>query len=129
MKTFAFVLMISSLSCLDGYSQNRISAWDAEKITSVQVEYRTSGNEIKVATFNARSEIDRILTFLGAVEFKDFAGSGIDTQAERDKWKYRILFQGQSAQVYLFEKFAFIGRSSFLIDPKVTEDFGRLIEK
>jgi len=129
MKPLVIVFVIISFCSMKTFSQNRISTWEIEKITSIQVEFKTTSNVKKIETFKTKLEIDEIMSFLISLEFKDFGDSEIDKQGERDNWKYKIDFEGQRDQVYLFENFAFIGKSSFLIDRGVIEDFRKVIEE
>ena len=129
MKPLTIVFLIISFCSMKTFSQNRISTWDIEKITSIQVEFKTTSNEKKIEIFKTELEIDRIMSFFISVEFKDLGDSEIDKQGERDNWKFKIDFEGQRDQIYLFENFAFIGRSSFLIDSGVIEDFRKVIEE
>jgi len=129
MKPLAIVFVIILFCSMKTFSQNRISVWEIEKITSIQVEFKTPNNEKKIEIFKTKLEIDKIMSFLISVEFKDFGDSEIDKQGERDNWKCKIEFEGQRDHVYLFENFAFIGKSSFLIDRGVIEDFRKVIEE
>ena len=129
MKPLTIVFVIISFCSIKTFSQNRISTWDIEKITSIQVEFKTTSNEKKIEIFKTELEIDRIMSFFISVEFKDLGDSEIDKQGERDNWKFKIDFEGQRDQIYLFENIAFIGRSSFLIDSGVIEDFRKVIEE
>ncbi|MFC2110918.1 hypothetical protein ACFLQ5_00545 [Bacteroidota bacterium] len=129
MKPFVIVLIIIYFTNVNGFAQNRISTWDTEKITSIQVEFKTISNEKKLEIFNTKQEIDKIISFLKAVEFKEFGDSNIDIQKNKNNWKYKIIFEGQRDQIYLFDNFAFIGKTSFLIENKVIDDFKKLIEE
>ena len=129
MKPFVIGFIIILFSSNNGFSQNRINTWEVEKITSIQVDFKTTNSENKKEIFDTKSEINQIVSFLKAVEFKEFGESNIDTQAKKNTWKYKIIFQGLRDQVFLFDDFAFIGKTSFLIDHKVIDDFGKLIQK
>ena len=129
MKTLVILFLIIFCSFMNGYSQNRIHGWDIEKITSIRIEFSSPGNEQEIKIVNARQDINKIISFLKNVEFKDITGSHLDTQKQPDNQRYKIVFQGQRDQVYLFENYAFIGKTSFIIDKKVTEDFRNLVEE
>jgi hypothetical protein len=111
-----------------GLSQNRINSWEIDKITSIQVDFKAAGDEERIELFTDENGINEIISFLKSVEFKDLKNSNIDIQGERNNWIYKIFFQGQRDQVFLFKDFAFIGRTCYLIDNKVIEDFGELID-
>ncbi len=128
MKPIVIVLIIISITSINGISQNRIKDWNIEKITSVQVEVKTSRESDK-QIFNNETEINRIVAFLKSVEFKEIDNENIISQIKKNSWSYRISFKDQKDQVYLFDNLAFIGRSSFKIDPTVNNDFGKLLEK
>jgi len=114
---------------VDGSSQNRIQEWDIEKITSIEIEFSSSDNEQDITIFDTAEDIDTIISFLKNVEFKEFVNSNINTLEELNDKSYKIVFQGQRDQVYLFKNFAFIGKTRFIIDKKVIEDFGKLINQ
>ncbi len=129
MKTLVFLFLIICCAILNGFSQNRIHGWEIEKITSIQVEFTSPDNEIEIQIFNTNQDMDKIISFLKNVEFRELDGSNLDTQEQSNNWWCKIIFQGQRDQVYLFNNSACIGKTSFIIDNKVTGDFRNLIEE
>ena len=129
MKLNLLVYLIIFCLGVDGYSQNRIQEWDIEKITSIQIEFSLSNNEQEITIFDTAEDIDKIISFLKNVEFKEFVNSNINTLEKVNDKSYKIVFKGQRDQVYLFKNFAFIGKTRFIIDKKVIEDFGKLINQ
>ena len=129
MKTLVFVFNIIFCLGINGYSQNRIQGWDIEKITSVRIEFSSSNTEQEIQIFNTRQDIDKIISFLKNVEFKEINDSNINALEKPNNRRYKIVFQGQRDQVYLLEYSACIGKTSFIIDNKVIEDFGNLIKE
>ena len=128
MKTLVFVFNIIFCLVVNGYSQNRIHGWDIEKITSIQIEFSSPNTEQEIQIFNTRQDIDKIISFLKDVEFKEIVDSNINALEQPNNRRYKIVFQGQRDQVYLFENSASIGKTSFIIDNKVIEDFGNLVK-
>ena len=128
MKTLVFVFLIIFCLSMNGYSQNRIYGWDIEKITSIRIEFSSPNTEQEIQTFNTRQDIDKIISFLKDVEFKEIVDSNINALEQPNNRRYKIVFQGQRDQVYLFENSACIGKTSFIIDNKVIEDFGNLVK-
>ncbi|MCG6913918.1 hypothetical protein LJE86_08380 [bacterium BMS3Abin03] len=129
MKTLVFVFLIIFCLSMNGYSQNRIYGWDIEKITSIRIEFSSPNTEQEIQTFNTRQDIDKIISFLKDVEFKEIVDSNINALEQPNNRRYKIVFQGQRDQVYLFENSACIGKTSFIIDNKVIEDFGNLLKE
>ena len=129
MKTLAIVFVTLLCSGTFGYSQNRIHNWEIEKITSIQIEIKSSNNEKAVKLLKTRQEIDLVMSFLKNVEFSDLNGSSAKSRENKGEWRFKIIFQGQRDQVWLFDNFAFIGKTTFLIDKNVVRDFSKLLEK
>lgn len=127
MKTSIFAFLIIFCLSVNGYSQNRIHGWDIEKITSIQVEYSVAYEIEEFHVFNSKQDIDRIMSFLKNVDFKVFTNS--NTLEQANSRQYKILFQGQRDQVYLFEHSACIGKTSFVIDNSVFEGFRNLLKE
>ena len=125
MKTSMMMSLILFLMISTCYSQNRISSWDSEKIRSVQVESRTTGNEIMILLLDERDDIEKVMSYLRKVDFRDLNGQNVDPL----DWQYRITFNGLRDQVYLFENYAFIGKTTFLIDTKVVKEFNNLLKE
>ena len=123
MKTLFCVFIVISIYHLNGFSQNRIENWEIEEITSIHVEIKSSGDEIKIETFSSKSEIERIITFLRGVEFIDYDAYNTSANSDTNTWKYRMKFQGQRDQIYLLSNYAFIGKSRFTIDVNVIIEF------
>ena len=114
---------------MNGFSQNRIHGWDIEKISSIQVEFTSSNNEKEIQILDTRKDIDKIISFLKNVDFREPGDSNSDVLDQTNKGGYKIIFHGQRDQVYLFENSAFIGKTSFLIDKEVIGDFRKLLEE
>ena len=129
MKTLVFVFLISFYPSLNGFSQNRIHGWEIEKITSIQIELTAPDDETKNLIFNSKQDIDKIISFLKNVDFRTLDGNNIDTEEQLNNWRCKIIFQGQRDQVYLYKKSGCIGKTSFLIDNNVIDDFRTLIKK
>lgn len=129
MKTLVSVFLIIFCLSMNGYSQNRIHGWDIEKITLIRIEFSSPNNEQEIQVFNTKQDIDKIISFLKNVEFKEIVDSDIDAFEQPNNQRYTIVFQGQRDQVYLFENSACIGKTSFIIDNKVIEDFGNLVKE
>lgn len=110
------------------FSQNRICGWDTEKITAIEVEYSFPDHEKEAYLFNASDDMDRIISFLKNVDFRELNSSNLDSLEENHPCAYRISFQGQRDQVYLYKHSACIGKTSFLINQDVIRDFEILIK-
>jgi len=63
------------------------------------------------------------------VDFRELDGNSIDTEVQTNNWKCKVVFQGQRDQVYLYKNTACIGKTSFLIDGNVIEDFRKQVKK
>ena len=127
MKSLPILLLIVSGLTMSLFSQNRICGWETDKITSVAIEFTHPDQEKKMNIFNLQHDIDSIIFFLKEVEFRSFDRSSTGSPDLKDDLECKITFQGQRDQVYLFRHHAFIGKTSFLIDPGVFEDFESLI--
>jgi len=128
MKTLVLVILIGIYSTINGYTQNRIHGWDTEKITSVRIELTSPDDETDIHIYNAKQDIDTIISFLKKVDFRELDGNSIDTEAQLKNWRSRIIFQGQRDQVYLYDKSACIGKTSFLINRNVINDFRNMLK-
>ena len=129
MKTLVFVFLISFYSSMNGFAQNRIHGWEIEKITSIQVELTSPNDETEIQIFNTRQDIDTIISFLKNVDFRELEGNSIDTEEQMNNWSCKIIFRGQRDQVYLYKKSACIGKTSFIIDNNVIEDYRIMVKK
>jgi hypothetical protein len=130
MKTIIISIFLVFLFQLSVFSQNRICGWETEKITSIEVEFTSSNNEKEINLFNARQDMDTIISFLKDVDFRELNSSNLDSLKQNDDDKeYKILFQGQRDQVYLLKHSACIGKTSFLINQNVIQDFATLIQE
>jgi hypothetical protein len=123
MKTLVVVVLISFYVSMNGFSQNRIHGWDIEKITSIQVELTSPDDESEIHIFNTKQDIATIISFLKNVDFRELNGNSIDAEVQKNNWKCKIVFQGQRDQVYLYKKSGCVGKTSFLIDDNVIEDY------
>ena len=108
-------------------SQTKLNKWDIEKIPSIKIEIQTPDFKIKTAEFSEKEQIEKIMTYLLAVEFKSPEGSDINFDEKKYEWRYRIICEGQRDQVYLFKEFAFIGKSTYVVDKAVLKDFKKLV--
>ena len=129
MKTTVFVFLIIFCLSMNVYSQNRIHGWDTEKITSIRIEFLSPNTEQEILIFNTKQDIDKIISFLKNVEFKEIVDSNLTDLEQPSNVEYKIVFQGQRDQVYLYENSACIGKTSFIIDSNVIVDFGNLIKE
>lgn len=129
MKALVFVFLISFCSSMNGFAQNRIHGWEIEKITSIRIELTSPDDVTEVYTFNSKADIDTIISFLKNVDFKELEGHSIDAEEQLHNWSSRLVFQGQRDQVYLFKGSACIGKTSFIIDGNVIEDFRIMVNK
>ena len=103
MKTLVSVFLIIFCLSMNGYSQNRIHGWDIEKITLIRIEFSSPNNEQEIQVFNTKQDIDKIISFLKNVEFKEIVDSDIDAFEQPNNQRYTIVFQGQRDQVYLHQ--------------------------
>ena len=128
MKALVFVFLIGFCSSMNGFAQNRIHGWNIEKITSIQVELTSPNDETEVHIFSSKKDIDTIISFLKNVDFRELDGNSIDTEEQMNNWRSKIVFQGQRDQVYLNKNSACIGKTSFIIDKNVIEDFRTMVK-
>lgn len=128
MKTKTISLMILLGLQISVFSQNRISGWDSEKITSIKVEFTHTDHQNEINIFDARSDMDKILSFLKNVDFRSLNSSNKDSLDIHNEQEYKISFTGQRDQVYLQRHSASIGKTSFLINQNVIKDFRILIQ-
>ena len=129
MKTSAILFLAVFLSGLNSQAQNRIHGWDIDKISSITVELTSPANETNILVFNSRQDIESIMTFLKNVEFRELNGSSLDPEDQKSNWKSKIVFHGQRDQVYLYKNSASIGKTSFLIDHDVIDEFRTILEQ
>jgi hypothetical protein len=129
MKTLVFIPLIICFYSIYGLTQNRIHGWEIEKITSIQVELISPANETETLTFITKQDIDAIISFLKKVEFRELNGNIINTEEQENNWSCKIIFQGQRDLVYLYKKSACIGKTSFIIDSNVIEEFMKKVRE
>ncbi|GAP44376.1 hypothetical protein TBC1_12180 [Lentimicrobium saccharophilum] len=129
MKALVFVFLIIFYSGMNGIAQNRIQGWNTEKITSIQVELTSPDSETEIYIFNTKQDIDTIISFLKNIDFRELNGNSIDAEVQKNNWKCKIVFQGQRDQVYLYKKSGCVGKTSFLIDDNVIENFRIMVEE
>ena len=128
MKKLA-LLTFMCVAFVGGYAQNRNHSWDTGKITSVTVELTSPDDKTSVQVFNEKSEVQAILSFLKEVDFKENTGRTLKVKEPVSKEYGKILFKGQRDQVYLFRKIAYIGKTTFLIEPSVLKSFEQMLKK
>lgn len=129
MKTIITSFFLVFLFQLSVFSQNRICGWETEKIKSIEVKFTSPNNENEINVFNTRQEMDTIISFLKKVDFRILNSSNLDSLEQNDDdMEYKIFFQGQRDQVYLLKHSACIGKTSFLINQNVIQDFNALIK-
>ena len=129
MKTIITSFLLVFLFQFSVFSQNRICGWGTEKINSIEVKFTSLNNEKEINVFNTRQEMDAIISFLKEVDFRILNSSNLDSLKQNDDdMEYKIFFQGQRDQVYLLKHSACIGKTSFLINQNVIQDFNALIK-
>lgn len=129
MKTLVLIPVIICFFSIYGLTQNRIHGWEIEKITSIQVELTSPADKTETLIFTNKEDIDSIISFLKEVNFRELNGSSIDTDNQNNNWKSKIIFIGQRDQVYLYKKSACIGKTSFIIDSYVIEEFREKVKE
>ncbi|MEJ2595074.1 MAG: hypothetical protein P8100_08105 [bacterium] len=129
MKKLVFVFLVSFYLDMSGFAQNRIHGWDIEKITSIRVELTSPDDETEIHTFNTKQNMDTLISFLKNVDFRTLEGNSINSEEQMNNWRCKIVFRGQRDQVYLYKKSASIGKTSFIIDDYVIEDFRIMVKK
>lgn len=129
MKAIVISVILVFTFHLNIFSQNRICGWETEKITSIEVEFTSSNNKKEINVFNASHDMDKIISFLKNVDFRELNSSNLDSLEENHDLEYRISFQGQRDQVYLQKYSACIGKTSFIINQNVIQDFATLIQE
>jgi len=122
-------LLTGLLVPVAAFPQNRICGWETEKITSVEIEITYPDDERETGIFNEQQDLDPIISFLKNVDFRSLDSSNLDSLRRNVGPEFKIVFQGQRDQVYLYRHSACIGKTSFLVDPSVIHDFGILIDK
>lgn len=110
-------------------SQNRINSWDMEKITSIEIEHHTTNNEKSVYVLESKPEMDTVMDFLRQIDFKELDGATIENRENNPDWKFKIICHGLRDWVFLFDNYAFIGKTTFAIDKTVVSDFEALLLK
>ncbi|MEZ5070714.1 MAG: hypothetical protein R2751_07050 [Bacteroidales bacterium] len=124
MKHTRIALILGLCLPLAVSAQNRISGWDTDKITSAEVQFSVPDVETTSFSFQERTDLDVILSFLKGVEFRPWEPDSLVAPEDRE---CHIVFQGQRDQVYLWSRSACIGKTSFGIDLSVLSDFEDLV--
>lgn len=128
MKNVVFIIIIFSCFSMNVFSQNRLDTWDLSAISSVKIEIQNEESETNVKLLNDKKNIDQIMAFLLKVDFVAY-DSKKDADKIKGEWHYRLIFTGQRDQIYLFNDYAFIGKSIYMIDETTVKSFKDLIEK
>ena len=129
MKTEAYLVILFSCIGLNGFSQNRISSWDREKITSIWIETRTADEKNEIILFDAKPDLDTIFSFLKKIDFKEIENPGFDIGKIMDQWLIRMSFRGSHDQISFFKDYATIGKTIFSIDKNVIPDLRAMISE
>ncbi|MBN2728780.1 MAG: hypothetical protein JXR53_06105 [Bacteroidales bacterium] len=79
MKTMLISILLLLGLQISGFSQNRIYGWETEKISSVTVEFTSTDHQKETSSFNKQSDIDKIMTFLKNVDFRDLSSANRDS--------------------------------------------------
>ena len=126
MKKMVFMIIVFSCFYMNVFSQNRLHTWDLSAISSIQIDIQTEDSKIDVKLYNDQEDIDKIMSFLLKVDFHAY-NSNEDSGKIKGDWQFRLTFKGQRDQIYLFNDYAFIGKSIYMIDDIVVKDFKDLI--
>jgi len=94
MKTIIISTIFTCVLQMSVFSENRICEWDTEKISSIEVKLTKLNFEKEVITLIENHDMDVIISF-----------------------------EGQRDQVYLYKQSACIGKTSFIINQKVIQEF------
>lgn len=121
--------MIIVFSCfnMNVFSQNRLHNWDLSAISSIQIEIQNEDSKIDVKLYNDQDDIDKIMALLLKIDFVAY-DSYKDAEKNKGEWNYKLIFEGQRDQIYLFNEYAFIGKTIYCINKEVVSDFKELIE-
>ena len=129
MKTLASIVLMVLVFNLQMVSQNRINQWDVDRIVSIEIEEKINESENSIYLFENKGEIHKVLSFLKNVDFNEFDQKVIKNLSIDSNWKYRIIFHGLRDWVFLFDSYAYIGKTIFSIDNNIVNDFGLLLEE
>lgn len=127
MKTIIISTIILLLHQMSVFTQNRICGWDIENISAIEIEYSFPDHEKELYLFNKSKDMEKIISFLKNVNFIELNSSNVDSLEINHDLEYKISFKGQRDRVYLCEKAASIGKTSFLLDPNVIREFKLLL--
>ncbi len=124
--TFASTLLVMILmSCND---QHRLEHWKTKEISSIQLDIKQSDGKTDIIMIHDQSEINNVMDFLLRTTFEPYVEESVKEFPAKDQWAIRLIFEGQRDQIFLFEEQAFIGKSIYLIDKNVLEDFKKLLK-
>lgn len=128
MKNVVFMIIVFSCYSMNVFSQNRLHNWELSAIKAIQVEIQKDDSKTDVKVYSNQDDVDQIMDFLLKV---DFIAYDADKDADKMKgeWHYRLIFKGQRDQIYLFNDYAFIGKSIYTIDDSVIDDFKDLLKQ
>ncbi|MCU0371275.1 MAG: hypothetical protein MUC31_07665 [Bacteroidales bacterium] len=129
MKTMAVSILIVLGIQIPAFSQNRICGWETEKITSIKVDFTYQDHQQEIDIFDDRSDMDKILSFLKHVDFRTLNSSNRDSLVINNEKEYQISFSGQRDHIYLQTHSASIGKTRFLVNQNVIEDFRTLVHE
>lgn len=129
MKTLATIILLLFCSGIHTFAQNRIKDWKIEKITSIEIDRKSTNTETRTTRITNKQDMDKVFAFLRNVDFIELNDSSIKMEEHPEDWNYKIIFRGQQDQVVLFNHFAFIGKTTFLIDDQVIKDLDLLLKE
>jgi hypothetical protein len=126
--TTIILVCFFSLAILSCNSQHCLEHWETEKISSIQVDLKLPDGNTDKLLINDKSKIKHVMDFLLSTNFKPVKDGSLKKALNIDQWTFRLIFKGQRDQIFLFEDFAFIGKTTYLIDENVLDDFKKLIQ-
>jgi hypothetical protein len=127
-KTIAILLLIVTLwSCKQ--QSHRLEYLKTIEIPTIQVIISQPDGNTSFMKINDEAEIKKIMDFLFQTRFEPYSSESPLAQSLQDKWRVKLVFEGQQDQIFLFEDHAFIGKSIYFIDNDVLNDFLELTLK
>ena len=91
MKAIVIIVLLVFSFHLNIFSQNRICGWETEKITSIEVEFKSPNNEKEIKVFNDSHDMETIISFLKKVDFRTLNSSNMDSLEQNHDLEYTLI--------------------------------------
>ena len=128
MKVFSGMLWFSGLLFMFSpvSAQSGLDDLNANDIYSIRIIQQSNTGITDEKNITRDEDIKEIVDIIKKYDYRDFGIEDIgDTYNQSTNWRYRIVFEWWSDEIYLFDEKIHIGKSAFRLPPGMIREFDR----